>query len=116
MDQRHDFRVAASGRIDCRIGQRTLEGALYNLSQVGCMIESTGELPDVGEPVEITLLRDVTARGRVAWVRSGGFGVTFDQKIGEATVRYFRLTDWSVSDDIEPTDGFGRSLRRLKRR
>ena len=110
MDHRKEQRVAASGHVLYSLGDVVLRDTLYNLSGEGCMIEADHGMADVGDEVEITLLQGVVVGGSVIWVKDGSFGVRFHRPIGEATVKYFRLTDWSQPSIDEPTDGFGRSL------
>lgn len=110
MDHRKEQRVAAGGYVLYSLGDVVLRDALHNLSCEGCMIEADHGMAEIGDEVEITLLQGVVVSGAVAWIKDNGIGVAFHRPIGDATVRYFRLTDWAEQRDDEPTDGFGRSL------
>ncbi len=108
MDHRKRQRVAASGQVLYTLGDVVLRDTLYNLSCEGCMIEADHGLATIDDEIEITLLQDVVVSGAVVWVKEDGFGVDFHCPIGEATVKYFRLTDWAEQREEAPADGIGR--------
>lgn len=110
MDKRDGFRVETGDDILFAAHSGAMSGRMSNLSSQGCHILYEGPGIEIGETVEVTLLQGVSVPGTIAWRDQGEFGVHFQRKLGEATVRYFRLGDWGIAVSEQPKDSFGRPM------
>ena len=96
MNQRHQDRVPAGGRVSLTFGDRVTEEFLYNLSPLGCMVERHAAAIGLGGRVEVGFGTNIRVSGRVVWVSREAIGICFDHPIDDATIDYFRLTDWTT--------------------
>lgn len=110
MDNRKLSRVATEDEVAFAIDDVVRHGRMTNLSVEGCRIAWPGADEVMGAPVEVTLLQGVVVSGTVVWRDADAIGVTFAKTLPEATVRYFRLSDWVQPQQVIPTDSFGRPL------
>ncbi len=97
MNQRNQDRVPASGRISLAFGHRVTSEFLYNLSSLGCMVERREAAVALGSRVEVGFTETLRETGRVVWVSREALGICFDRPIDDATIDYFRLTDWGAA-------------------
>ena len=99
MDRRKDNRSPTRKTIRATIAGVDTLCTMRNLSQSGCIIEG-GALPgDIGAPVTIQLMTDLSVSGEVAWQLGESMGIFFLQPIPLSVVRSFALDDWPLRAD-----------------
>ena len=86
MDRRREARRVTQARVEIRVGGRTVQCLMRNLSRSGCMVENVALLVEVGAPIEVFLAPEVGVPGAVAWQLGECIGVSFDQPVKETII------------------------------
>lgn len=91
MDRRRESRRPTRATVQVRVGGRTLQCLMRNLSRSGCMVENVALLVEIGAPLEVSLEAGHLARGTVAWQLGECIGVSFEAPIADQLIE--RLSD-----------------------
>ena len=86
MDRRREARRVTQARVEIRVGGRTVQCLMRNLSRSGCMVVNVGLLAEIGAPLEVWLEPGVEVPGSVAWQLGECIGVSFDQPVKETII------------------------------
>ena len=98
-ERRNTERLTTRGSVRFELGGISHFGAMRNLSQAGCMIESPSLAAEIGERCEVTLMPGYSASGRVAWQLGDAVGISFLIPVPLALVRELALDDWTMRSE-----------------
>lgn len=86
MDRRREARRVTHARVEIRVGGRSVQCLMRNLSRSGCMVENLGLLVEIGAPLEVWLEPAVPVPGTVAWQLGECIGVSFEQPVADELI------------------------------
>lgn len=87
-DRRGDFRHGARQHVAIAFRELRLICDLIDLSESGAKISvGDGIVPNMNEPVSLTLFDGTTLEGRVLWLRNKHLGIEFQQPVPDVDER-----------------------------
>ena len=110
-DGRKHMRRDSSVATTCTSQGHTWHVDVCNVSAGGCLVEAEGLALQQDALARLRIEDIGTIDGKVIWVDGHRAGLSFDEDLHEAVVRYVaRRTNAAMGRDVTPRDRFGRAL------